>query len=468
MPWFGRHGDSECTWIDRHFGIDTRALATVRILLGCLVVIDLGLRAPHLRTFYTDAGVLPRTVLRELYPVLAHLSLHTVSGGFGVVALSFVFAGILAGSLSIGYRSRLCAGLLVVFYGSLFARNPLVLHGGDGLLLTGLLLSVFLPIGARWGIEASRDATSNQRITNLATVTILVQLVLLYAVNAIFKLQSDVWLEGNAIQHVLQLEQFSVRLGPTLAAQDGLTSLLTWAWIGLLALGPFLVVTVGRVRLLLILGFALFHIGMLATMQLGLFPLVVLTLLLLYIPECAWDAVESQLPRVAIGPENPHNDQRASSEAHAGTKRIVSGMLVIVLVGSLLWPAGAVGAPVPGPAEAEYPYTLFAPQPTQASEWLVLSATTTDGEAIHPIAGWERDGGFNPSQDTSPGVLWEQYSSEIRFGSETTHNAFGEYLCRSADAHVEQVESVRADRVSEPTAVIDGDRTTRVLVEQQC
>ena len=75
-------------WIDEEvrlwFGVDVRALAAFRIGLGLLVVADLVIRGRQLRTFYTDAGVLPRGVLDEQFPVLATLSFHTVSGDFWV------------------------------------------------------------------------------------------------------------------------------------------------------------------------------------------------------------------------------------------------------------------------------------------------------------------------------------------------------------------------------------------------
>lgn len=62
---------STATWlrarIRSRLGIDTRALGAFRIGLGLVILLDrLVLRVPGLATFYTDAGILPRSTLAEL------------------------------------------------------------------------------------------------------------------------------------------------------------------------------------------------------------------------------------------------------------------------------------------------------------------------------------------------------------------------------------------------------------------
>lgn len=455
--------------VGEHLGIDLRALAAFRIALGLLVIVDLAIRASAIETFYTDAGAFPRWVLYEQYPSLARLSAHTISGEAWVIALSFLVAGMLGGGLVVGYRSRPLAGVLFLFYVSLFARNPLVLHGGDGLLLTGLLLGTFLPLGVRWGVDATGGS---RRVTSLASVTILLQLVLVYATNAIFKMRSTVWLEGRAIRHVLQLEQFSVALGPYLAELPTLAMLLTWTWMALLALSPLLILATGRRRSTVVLAFGGFHVGMLLTMRLGLFPLVVLALLLLYLPGSVWDALERRLPAIQVPPgfRDPLGTLTVPDSIRTHTRSLATGILVVLLVGSVLWPAGAVGAPVPSPDDGEYPYTLFAPNPTPASEWAVMSATDASGETVHPLDGWERsDRELDRQRDGPRGVLWGQYLREIRFGSEAERQAFAAYLCRVSEEHTDApVATVSVDRVREPTDILGSERSVQPLLGQSC
>lgn len=96
--------------VARRFGIDSRALAAFRISLGALLLADLLLRARDLTAFYTDAGVLPRALLREQFPTFARVSLHAVSGSLWLQALLFLVAGGAALALLLGYRTTLATG----------------------------------------------------------------------------------------------------------------------------------------------------------------------------------------------------------------------------------------------------------------------------------------------------------------------------------------------------------------------
>jgi len=71
-----RLGDRTGRWLARRFGVDPRALAALRMSLGLLFLADLALRSRDLVAFYTDAGVLPRSVLREEFGGIAALSIH--------------------------------------------------------------------------------------------------------------------------------------------------------------------------------------------------------------------------------------------------------------------------------------------------------------------------------------------------------------------------------------------------------
>lgn len=136
--------------VEPRLGIDPRALGAFRIALGLLLLADLvWYRLPGLVAFYTDDGVLPRSLLAETYPTFAATSIHAVSGSAWVQRLLFLIAGCSAVSLAVGYRTRLSTGLSLLLLASLHARNPLVVNGGDTILLTLLLLGLFLPLDAR-------------------------------------------------------------------------------------------------------------------------------------------------------------------------------------------------------------------------------------------------------------------------------------------------------------------------------
>jgi len=93
--------------IRRRLSIDLRALATFRTFAGILILADILMRFRNLRVFYTDSGVLPRSTLQEVFPILSSFSIHTVSGSATFQAVLFVATGISAVFLIVGYRKAL-------------------------------------------------------------------------------------------------------------------------------------------------------------------------------------------------------------------------------------------------------------------------------------------------------------------------------------------------------------------------
>ncbi|MGM0389997.1 MAG: HTTM domain-containing protein, partial [Natrinema limicola] len=126
--------------LESSLGIDQRALGAFRIALGVLLLADLTmLRLPGLVTFYTDAGVFPRSTLLEAYPTVGRVSIHALSGAAWFQAVLFALAGGFALLLLVGYRTRLATLGSLVLFASLHARNPHLVNGGDTILLSFLL-----------------------------------------------------------------------------------------------------------------------------------------------------------------------------------------------------------------------------------------------------------------------------------------------------------------------------------------
>ena len=141
----------------RHWGLDLRSLALFRVSLAALTLADLACRLGEARAVYSDAGVLPRSAQLALADP-ASFSVHLASGAPAVVAGLLLLQLALALMVLVGCRARLAAALGFVLLGSLNARNPLVLLPGDILTVTLWFWALFLPIGARWGLDAARSA----------------------------------------------------------------------------------------------------------------------------------------------------------------------------------------------------------------------------------------------------------------------------------------------------------------------
>jgi hypothetical protein len=494
----------------RRLGIDARGLAAFRVAVAALVVADLAFRARDLRTFYTDAGVLPRSALAAESPVLAGLSVHALSGSLAVQAALFGATALAAVALLVGYRTRAATILTLGLVASMHARNPYVLNGGDGLLAVSLLLAVFLPVGARWSVDARRRLSTLDRATrgptagsvptvtaavdngesaqrdewtvSIATVTLLVQPVAIYTANAGFKLRSDLWLGGDAVMTVLQLEQFAVRLGPHLTAYPGVLTLLNWLWIVLLAAAPLLLVTTGWRRALLVAPYAAVHLGMLATLRLGLFPLVSVAVLLPFVPPRVWDQLARRLAvpaeRAASLADRSVSRARASRtppRVRRTARRIGTVAVTVVLLASVLWPAMALGLPAAPTDTSEtapdYTWQLFSPHPSTHTRWIVAPATLSTGDRVDTIDGsavnWAQP---RDAAGTYPSTLWHRYVADLRFGNVADPNGLAEYLCRrGVPGRSAAIEHVAFYVVEEPVPSVDGGERQRFeYVDRDC
>lgn len=143
-------------WSD---SLDLRSLALMRVLLGVLLISHLLAALPDAAALWSDAGVLPRTRLLEVAPAtLFSLQLANGSALFTVTLMSLQL--ILAVLLLAGWRSRTMAGISFVLWISLCARNPAASAQSDLLLAWLLLWAAWLPVGARYGIDAALQKAS--------------------------------------------------------------------------------------------------------------------------------------------------------------------------------------------------------------------------------------------------------------------------------------------------------------------
>lgn len=461
--------------------VDRRALAALRISVGCLLLADLAIRSRDLVAHYTDAGVLPRALLHEQYGGLASLAFaHGLSGAAWVQGLLFVLAGVAALAMILGYRSRLATAVSFLLLVSLHARNPVLLNAGDSLLRRLLLWGLFLPLGSRWSVDALRGGRGSGPVAGVATAALLLQVVIIYVVNGVIKLRGGAWLSGTAIRLVFELDHLTVYLGDRLAEFPMLLQGLGWLWLGLLVASPLLVVLRGRPRAVLAGLFAAMHLGMFLTMRLGLFPLVSIAALLAFLPPRVWDVASARLgpglERVADpGRWLPRLDRtlprRPRTVLPAGYRqpaaRGVQVFVALLLAFVLIWNAAALGyvASPPGVSAVADPgdrrWDMFAPNPRTNDGWFVVAGELETGEDVDAFLGgpvtYER-----PPElaRTFPSHRWFVYLLELPgHGAEPLRAGFAEYLCRRWNAgHSDRLEAVTVYWLHEP-ARLDG-RTT--------
>jgi len=414
-------------------GIDRRALAAFRIALGCVLLLDLVLRARNLTAFYTDAGVLPRTALAAASPLAARLSLHALSGATWAVGALFAVAGVAAVALAVGYRTRLATAVSLLLLASLQARNPFVLNAGDTLLWQLVGAGLFCPLGARWSVDAVRrrgavpdspraDREAADRFLGPASALLLAVTVVVYVANGVEKFRGTAWLEGAAVERVFRLTYLHGPLGGYLPEVPALLSAATYGWLALLVASPLLVASAGRVRAALAGSLLAAHLSMALTLQIGVFPLISAAALLPFFPPFVWDRIEEVVDPAAERSREAAvsafgRSRRAVEFPERATAERAAAVVALVLLASLLaWNGmtlGLVDAPEPvatATDPTEYGWTMFAPDPPTVDARLLATATTADGERIDALYGDPVAADRPPSDARAyPTARWRKY-----------------------------------------------------------
>jgi hypothetical protein len=287
------------------FGADLRSLATFRIVLALLVLSDLANRATDLFAHYTDAGIMPRTVLVEQVLSPWAFSLNLMNGGRLFQALLFGVAAFAAFGMLVGYRTRLMTFVVWVLLLSIQLRNPL-LNGSESPMLRMLLFwGMLLPLGAYWSVDRARSALPrpSPRFLSLATFALFMQIAFVYWFTAALKSGPEWRTDYTALYYALSLDQIATPIGHQLLHFPSLLQVLTFGTFWLEALGPLLLFCpffTGPVRTGAVLAFMSLHFGIWLTMDIGIFPWISAFCMVCFFPTWFWDKASSRLRSVLL------------------------------------------------------------------------------------------------------------------------------------------------------------------------
>jgi len=288
-----------------YFSVDARSLGLARIGVACLLIYDLLRRVPGLETWYTNDGLLPNHTVLWRPGSQWMLSFFFAASWASEARLLFVLCGFVYLALLVGYRTRLFHALSLLCVVSLHTRVVFLENGGDVALNILCGWTLFLPMGARFSVDAvnaslgaRREASLaelNERaalepdarpVVSLAVLGVLLQLAVIYYFNAVSK-TGTTWRSGTAVHYVLQQERMVTWLGWKLRAYSSLPlsrfatycTLAVEAMAPVLILTPFYRVVARRVAVVLIpglhLSFALLlNVGMFSFNMMGYFPLL--------------------------------------------------------------------------------------------------------------------------------------------------------------------------------------------------
>lgn len=288
----------------RLFAIDTRTLALFRISLGTILLIDLIEKSLDIVAFYTDRGILPRDIFLSQFKHTAIWSFHLVSGSVWIQLILFLLASLAAVCLIVGYNTRMATILCWVLLTSLHYRNPMILQGGDVLLRMLTFWSMFVPLGSSYSIDRAIDpqpsSHNEQRIVSMGTTALLLQVVILYWFTALLKTDQKWIPDGTAIYYALMLDAFATPIGLWLRQFPLVMQALTYivyvleAGAIIFLMSPWRTMAIRSIGVILLI---MMHIGIGVCMSLGLFPLVDIVALLLFIPSSWWDYIQLYMPK---------------------------------------------------------------------------------------------------------------------------------------------------------------------------
>jgi hypothetical protein len=418
--------------------------------------------------------------------VPAHeLSVHTLSGALWFQVALFLVAGLAALSLTVGYRTRTATVASWVLLLSLHNRNPLIESGGV-LLRMLLFWGVFLPLDARWSVDAADRVDPRERVTSVASAALLLQLVLLYGSNLLWKLDSELWLDGYGMNRAFSRRMSTRWLGDLLAQQPDLLHLLSPTWPLLLLCSPLLLLATGRRRTALVVAFVAFHLAMTLSLVIGVFTLVLVVGLLPFLPASIWDALEPRIPSGfgpfldrldAVLPAGPPIPRSAAVRTPIEQTKpyVVGGLLLVVVCWNVATIGGVYGGSglESGPPEdatlveaagLDQSWGVYARFPEHGDAWYVVPGTLTNGSRVdvfhrRPVR-WERPRDIS---NTYPNTFWQKYLLvTFRFEPDRQERNFARYLCnRWNDNHETSVETVRVYVMHQETRVGEPEPVTR-------
>ena len=285
-------------YLGETFSIDLRTLALFRACLGTVLCVTLLLRFSDLTAFYADAGVMPRAWLLLSESPL-RWSLHFANGSALFQGALLAIQALLALCLAVGYRTRLAVVLSWLLLVSLHGRNPLALMGGDYLMVCLLFWGMFLPLAARWSVDAALSTApppAQTRVLSWASAGVVLQVVSVYFFSALLKSDAVWWPDGTAVQHALMMDRFVLPLGIWL--RDDLPWLLqplTYYVYFLELVGPLLVLSPlfqRPLRFAVLLMLVAMHLGFALCLAIGHFPYVSWTSLTVLLGGWFWDWLE--------------------------------------------------------------------------------------------------------------------------------------------------------------------------------
>jgi len=415
--------------------VDPRSLGLFRVVFGLVLFSDLARRWAELDFWYTNSGLLPNHTLLWRPPAPRMFSLFFGLSTPGEAQVGFILCAFVYAMFLLGYRTRLAHVLALVARVSLNTRLAVLENGGDMVMDLLCLLTLPLPLGTRFSLDAVRAPRTEEAlearqrpVVSIAVLGLILQFATIYYFNAASK-SGTAWRDGTAVHYALHQDRLVTWVGVWLREHLSLPvlkvmtrSVLMTEWLGfVLIITP---IARPQARLLAVCLMPLLHLGFAFGLNLGGFSPAMMAFYPLLLTSEHWDALTRRFGARVRGLSSKVESLacRFVAPAPAVTARqdpvwrwLIEGATVLVLI-AITTEVLNDNAPVPkalrvhqpdwARAVIDYPrilqgWRMFASEPSRTDAMIYVDATTATGAHVDPYNEVASDQPF-PKGDVVP------------------------------------------------------------------
>jgi hypothetical protein len=453
---------------------DLAPVALFRIVYGIELFNWFWQLFPNLAAFFTDEGFMPRSELVSFFP--DRFSLLTAMGQWWEVAVFWAFCLAVAVMLTVGWHTRTACILAFVGVTSFEWRNPLILDGSD---IVFRLIPFWLALtasGDMWSVDAairrSRGDVLSERGSALPIRLLELQVGWIYLMTGLEKMAGTLWKDGTATFYALQLEHtFGRSWAYPLATNMVVVHAMSWGTLAVeLLFLPLTMLGTRLTRLAAVLGAFMLHLGIAVLMNVGNFPVIMISTLILFLP-AEWvrsfvGSVEERFsphlaPRLVAATAGATGELAAPRRARLvrpdvrpiRSDRVLRFASLATLIGvtalalSTAFPSWAAAyrpqgqlAQVLSFVALDQRWDMFSPDPAQADGWMLAPAKLADGGTYDLLTGGPVS--TTPRWSDPLFTRWVKVFERIASSSYADYRLeFGRSFCRLRNFHLSPGQS---------------------------
>jgi len=440
--------------------IDLRSLAAFRISLGILVTLNCLDRIRNSDELFSGDCALP--VATRLVDLSGDgrgsdfvWSIFFLTSNDRLIS-GFLIVGIIFGTLlALGCFTRLSTIVSWVIVASIRSRIPYAGDAGDALLTLLLFWSAFLPCGRYLSVDSfvlkrrrNRCNPSETSVFSGASIGILLQVLIVYWMAALLKIDPSWRVSGTALSEALGLKSLTRPTADILNNYPSLTQFLSRFTIILEETAPIVAILTpytSKWRSLAPLMMIFFHLGIFTFFTLGLFPMTAISAWIVFLPGIFWDGFQKLLFRLSFRSQmHParitseiigQSLHPASSIIRHAIPSLALGLVIWWNVSTLPLPGGRISMPLilvrlSFALHLNQHWSLFAPKVNTREGLFRIEVEASDGTFY--LLSWNGD--VAPTSEVSlrnyyPTARTRQYLTYL-FHSRKPHliNAYANWL----------------------------------------